>query len=313
MIGLENVSVRFGGFAAVDGVSCEIASGEPFVLIGPCGCGKSRLLRTINRLAEPSAGIVRVDGRDVRELDAAILRRGIGYVIQDVGLFAHHTVRRNVATVPRLLGWDSARVTKRVDELLSLVQLDPKAFGDRYPRELSGGQRQRVGIARALAADPPVVLLDEPFGALDPITRESLQHEFASLSIALAKTFVIVTHDMFEAVRLGHRIAVMNRGRIVQCGTPREIVRAPADPFVRELLGRHRYQLLLMTTPVRDVIATLTPRSDSRAVTLDERASVWDALERMAQSDTASLRLGAANETFARDDLVTAATAGGMG
>jgi osmoprotectant transport system ATP-binding protein len=309
MIALEHVTRRFGETAAVDDVSAKIEAGETFVLIGPSGCGKSTLLRTINRLVEPTAGVVRVDGKDIRDVDPAVLRRGIGYVIQEVGLFAHHTVRRNIATVPHLLGWESARIDRRVNELLELVQLDPAIYAPRFPRELSGGQRQRVGIARALAADPPIVLLDEPFGALDPITRERLQDEFVTLSRTLGKTFVIVTHDMFEAARLGHRIAVMNRGRIVQCDTPREIVRNPADEFVAALLGRHRYQLLLMTTLVKEAARNLTPGEHSNAVAVPENASVWTALERMGAANASSVRLGEQGPAYARDDLVTAASA----
>ena len=308
MITLDHVAKRFASTAAVDDVSLEIAEGETFVLIGPSGCGKSTMLRMINRLIEPTSGSVRIRGTDIRDTDPAVLRRGIGYVIQDVGLFAHQTVRRNIAVVPRLLGWDSARIAKRVDELLTLVQLDPSTFGERYPRELSGGQRQRVGIARALAADPPIVLLDEPFGALDPITREHLQDEFVALSRSLGKTFVIVTHDVFEAVRLGHRIAVMNRGRLVQCDVPREIVRNPADSFVSALLGRHRYQLLLMTADVAAVTRTLTPRAVPDAITVPDNASVWTALERMAAADIPAVRLRDDGPAFSRDDLVTAAS-----
>jgi osmoprotectant transport system ATP-binding protein len=294
----------------VDDVTLEVATGETFALIGPSGCGKSTLLRMINRLVEPTSGAVRVDGRDVRKLDAAVLRRGVGYVIQDVGLFAHQTVRRNIATVPRLLDWDEARIAKRVDELLALVQLDPATFGERYPRELSGGQRQRVGIARALAADPSVELLDEPFGALDPITREKLQDEFISLSRSLAKTFVIVTHDMFEAVRLGHRIGVMKSGRLIQCAPPREIVRSPAEAFVAELLGRHRYQLLLMTARVTDVARSLPPAPDLAAVEVAGDATVWHALERMAEANVGAVRIGRDGAIHRREDLVSAASAG---
>jgi osmoprotectant transport system ATP-binding protein len=264
----------------------------------------------INRLVEPTSGVVRIDGRDAREQDASLLRRGIGYVIQDVGLFAHHTVRRNIATVPRLLGWDETRIASRVDELLTLVQLDPQTFGERYPRELSGGQRQRVGIARALAADPAVVLLDEPFGALDLITREKLQDEFIALSRSVAKTFVIVTHDMFEAVRLGHRIGVMKSGRLVQCAKPREIVRAPATGFVSELLGRHRYQLLLMTARVADVIGDLASATDVAAVEVPAEASVWHALERMAEANVGAVRVGRGGSIHRREDLVSAASRG---
>ena len=224
-IELKGAGKRYGELAVVADVSFAIAEGETFVLIGPSGCGKSTTMKMINRLVEPTEGGVFVRGKDVREADVAELRRGIGYVIQDVGLFAHYTIARNVGLVPELLGWPEEKRTKRVEELLDLVGLPTAKFGARYPSQLSGGQRQRAGIARALAADPPIVLLDEPFSALDPITRERLQDEFLALSERLKKTFVIVTHDIFEAVRLADRIAVMRDGHLVQLGTPRDIVR----------------------------------------------------------------------------------------
>jgi osmoprotectant transport system ATP-binding protein len=243
-IELKRVSKGFDGQAVVRSLDLEIESGETFVLVGPSGCGKTTTLKMINRLVAPDSGSIEVLGRDVAGRDAAELRRGIGYVIQDVGLFAHWDVRRNVGVVPSLLGWDAERIGKRVDEVLALVELPPEQFAGRMAQELSGGQKQRVGVARALAADPPIVLMDEPFGALDPITRERLQDEFIALSKRLKKTFVLVTHDMSEAVRLGDRIAVMRAGSVVQMASPRAIVEHPADDFVASLLGRHRYESL---------------------------------------------------------------------
>lgn len=241
-IQLEGVTKVFEGpdaakVTAVDAVDLEIARGETVCLIGPSGCGKTTLLRTINRLCEPDAGTVRVDGKDVRSIDPIALRRGIGYVIQRGGLFPHMTVRRNVGLLLELSGWSKAEMQARVDELLTLVGLQPEQFGSRYPRELSGGQRQRVGVARALAADPPIVLMDEPFGALDPITRAQIQREFTDLEALLDKTLVIVTHDLTEAFLLGDRVAVMNEGKLVQVATPDELREAPVNAMVRSFVS----------------------------------------------------------------------------
>jgi osmoprotectant transport system ATP-binding protein len=225
----------------VHALDLEVGRGEVAVLIGPSGCGKTTTMRMINRLVEPSGGRIFVDGTDVTRADAVRLRRTIGYVIQQVGLFPHQTVRDNVATVPRLLGWDRARTRARVSELLDLVGLEPDRFGRRYPHELSGGQRQRVGVARALAADPPVLLMDEPFGAVDPIARDRLQAEFLRLQETVRKTVVFVTHDMDEAVRVGDRIAVMREGGYLeQYATPAELFAEPATPFVADFVGSER-------------------------------------------------------------------------
>jgi osmoprotectant transport system ATP-binding protein len=236
---LRAVAVRYANaaVAAVHDVDLTVAAGEFAVLLGPSGCGKSTLLRTINRLVEPTSGTVLIDGADVRAGDATALRRGIGYVIQAVGLFPHYTVAENVGVVPRLLGWDDARVRARVDELLALIRLDPARYRDRKPRELSGGEAQRVGVARALAAEPRVLLMDEPFAAVDAIVRASLQDEIARVHRELGTTIVFVTHDVDEALRLADRVVVMNAGRVVQAGPPAEILEHPADAFVRELVG----------------------------------------------------------------------------
>jgi osmoprotectant transport system ATP-binding protein len=236
---LRDVEVRYAPSQppAVRGVRLEIAPGELAVLLGPSGCGKSTLVRTINRLVEPTDGTVLIDGADVRERDADELRRTIGYVIQAVGLFPHYTVAQNVAVVPRLLGWDEARTQARVDELLALVKLDPARYRARRPRELSGGEAQRVGVARALAARPRVLLMDEPFAAVDAIVRASLQDEIARVHRELGTTIVFVTHDVDEALRLADRIVVMSAGSVVQTGRPDEILEHPADDFVRSLVG----------------------------------------------------------------------------
>ncbi|MBK7473706.1 MAG: ATP-binding cassette domain-containing protein [Betaproteobacteria bacterium] len=225
---------------AVDHISLTIPKGEVCVLIGPSGCGKTTTMRLINRLIEPSGGTIELQGRDVTHMDAVELRRGIGYVIQQVGLFPHLTIAENIATVPRLLGWDAARTDKRIDELLELVALAPVTYRDRFPRDLSGGQKQRVGVARALAADPPVMLMDEPFGAIDPITRTRLQDEFLRIQARLKKTVVFVTHDLDEAIRMGDRIAILREGRVVQYDTPEAILARPANAFVEEFVGQDR-------------------------------------------------------------------------
>jgi osmoprotectant transport system ATP-binding protein len=240
MIRLEHVSKSYRGqkAPAVEDVSMTIHRGEIVVLVGPSGCGKTTTMKMINRLIEPTSGLITVGGTDVQALDPNTLRRRIGYVIQQIGLFPHMTIADNIGLVPRLLGWPRARIRSRVEELLHLVDLDPGAFAGRFPRQLSGGQQQRVGVARALAADPPVMLMDEPFGATDPITRDRLQREFRALQQRLGKTVVFVTHDFQEAVRLGDRIAVLaERSRIVQFDTPERILAAPVDDYVAGFCG----------------------------------------------------------------------------
>ncbi|TNY38523.1 ATP-binding cassette domain-containing protein [Thermomonospora catenispora] len=241
MITFDGVTKRYpDGTVAVDGLDLEIPVGRITVLVGPSGCGKTTTLRMINRMVEPTAGTVTVDGRDVRGVDPPTLRRGIGYVIQQAGLFPHRTVVDNIATVPYLLGWDKKKARARAYELMERVGLDP-ALARRYPAQLSGGQQQRVGVARALAADPPILLMDEPFSAVDPIVRAGLQEEFLRLQRELEKTIVFVTHDIDEAVKLGHRIAVFRVGGVLaQYATPDELLDRPADDFVADFLGGER-------------------------------------------------------------------------
>ncbi|HJV09063.1 MAG TPA: ATP-binding cassette domain-containing protein, partial [Acidimicrobiales bacterium] len=234
MIRLESLTKRWdNGQVAVDALDLEVGAGEITMLVGPSGCGKTTTLKMVNRLIEPTSGRIFLDGDDVTGADPVELRRRIGYVIQQVGLFPHLNVADNVATVPRLLKWDKERTRKRVDELLDLVGLDPSRYRRRYPHQLSGGQRQRVGVARALGVDPPVLLMDEPFGAIDPITRDRLQGEFLRLQGEVGKTILFVTHDLDEAVRLGDRIAVLREGGVLeQYAPPAEILGRPASPFV---------------------------------------------------------------------------------
>lgn len=259
MISLRDLTKRFGNsdLAAVDGLDLDIAEGETVVLVGPSGCGKTTTLKMINRLIEPTSGSIHIAGNDVTHVEAHELRRGIGYVIQQTGLFPHRTVRENIATVPMLLGWDRNRTTGRVDELADLVDIEPGLL-DRYPAELSGGQRQRVGVARALAADPPVLLMDEPFGAVDPIIRGRLQEELMAIQSRLRKTIVLVTHDIDEAILLGDRVAILNvGGHLEQYATPEEILRAPANAFVSDFLGTDRGIKRLSLIPIAN--ADLVP------------------------------------------------------
>lgn len=252
MISLQDVTKQYpDGTVAVHDLTLEIDEGVICALVGPSGCGKTTTMRMINRLIEPTSGTIRVNGDDVTALDVQELRRRIGYVIQNAGLFPHYTVRKNVATVCRLLGWDKARITTRVDEMLDLVDLDPDTFGDRYPHQLSGGQRQRVGVARALAADPPVLLMDEPFGAVDPIARERLQDEFLALHERVRKTVVLVTHDIDEAVKLGDRIAVMRQGGYLeQYDRPAAVLGFPTSDFVADFVGSDRAIKRLRVSPI---------------------------------------------------------------
>ena len=252
---LREVTKRYGNAPrpAVDALSLTIPAGEVCVLIGPSGCGKTTALKMINRLIEPTAGEILIDGRGVRDRDPADLRREVGYVIQQVGLLPHLTIGANVATVPKLLGWDKARIRARVRELLELIGLDPDEFSGRYPAQLSGGQQQRVGLARALAGDPPVMLMDEPFSAVDPITRERLQNDFLRLHRAVPKTVVFVSHDIDEAVKMADRVAVMRDGRLVQFSPPAELLANPVDEFVADFVGSDRALKSLSLARLEDV------------------------------------------------------------
>jgi osmoprotectant transport system ATP-binding protein len=250
LISIENLSKQYGGTTVVDGVSMQIERNSITVIVGTSGSGKSTLLRMINRLVEPSGGRVLLDGRDTRSEPAYLLRRRIGYAIQGHGLFPHRTVEENIATVPRLLGWDAARVRARVTELLEVFQLDPAKYGQAFPHELSGGQQQRVGVARALAAEPAVLLMDEPFGALDPIIRAKAQEDLLAIQRRFGTTVVLVTHDMDEAFHLGNRVAVMSQGRLLQYDRPAMLLTHPADPFVTRMTGLadRALRLLSLTT-----------------------------------------------------------------
>jgi osmoprotectant transport system ATP-binding protein len=279
MIVIEEVSKSYDRRRVVDRLSLIIEPGAFCVLLGPSGCGKSTLLRMINRLIASDAGTIRIGGADIAGIAPEALRRRIGYVIQSVGLFPHWPVADNIATVPRLLKWPRARVERRVDELLELFRLDPALYRGKYPHQLSGGEQQRVGVARALAADPALLLMDEPFAAIDPIARAALQDEIAQLHRRTNKTILFVTHDIEEALRLATRIAVMNRGRIVQTGTPLDLVARPAEDFVRDFLGRRGLGLKLLS--VRTVAERLRrgESAEGEAIALD--APLSEALSAM--------------------------------
>ena len=259
MIELQKLTKAFGPMVAVDAVDLHVDEGEICVFLGPSGCGKTTTMKMINRLIPPSSGKVLVDGRDTAAVDEVTLRRGIGYVIQQVGLFPNKTVEQNICTVPALLGWDRARMQARAAELLAMVNLDPAVFLRRYPRELSGGQQQRVGVARALAADPPVLLMDEPFGAIDPINRAVIQDEFLKLQSRLKKTVVFVSHDIDEAVKLASRIAIFRDGKLVQHGTPDDILAHPANSFIADFVGADRTLKRLSLLRVTDAMMHAPP------------------------------------------------------
>ncbi len=282
MIRFERVTKRYAdGTTAVDDLSFEVAEGELVTLVGPSGCGKTTTMMMINRLIEPTEGKIFVDGEDISKVDPVKLRRRIGYVIQQVGLFPHRTILDNTATVPALVGWKRSKAKARAAELLDMVGLDPKKYGSRYPDQLSGGQRQRVGVARALAADPPVLLMDEPFGAVDPVVREQLQDQFLQMQQSVRKTVVMVTHDIEEAVRLGDRIAVYGQGRIEQFDTPGSVLGNPATPYVAEFVGADRGLKRLSVTEIQaddleePPLARLDETASTAAARLRAQGARW--------------------------------------
>lgn len=280
MLKFENVSkVYDDGFQAVKSVNFEIQKGELLVLIGPSGSGKSTTMKMINRIIPHTSGTISINGKDVTSYNAAELRRSIGYVIQQIGLFPHYTIEKNIAIVPELKGWKKEDIQSRVKELLILVGLDPETYATRYPKELSGGQQQRVGIARALASNPDIILMDEPFSALDPITREQLQSELISLHQKLKKTIVFVTHDMNEALKMGDRIAIMKDGNLLQIDTPEKLLHEPAHGFVEEFIGKHRIiqnpELMPVTEIMSETVVTSLPnRSPERALSLTRQRKI---------------------------------------
>ncbi|KIL32360.1 choline ABC transporter ATP-binding protein OpuBA [Bacillus subtilis] len=284
MLTLENVSKTYrGGKKAVNNVNLKIAKGEFICFIGPSGCGKTTTMKMINRLIEPSAGKIFIDGENIMDQDPVELRRKIGYVIQQIGLFPHMTIQQNISLVPKLLKWPEQQRKERARELLKLVDMGPE-YLDRYPHELSGGQQQRIGVLRALAAEPPLILMDEPFGALDPITRDSLQEEFKKLQKTLHKTIVFVTHDMDEAIKLADRIVILKAGEIVQVGTPDDILRNPADEFVEEFIGKER--LIQSSSPDVERVDQIM---NTQPVTITADKTLSEAIQLMRQERVDSL------------------------
>ncbi|MFJ2157882.1 betaine/proline/choline family ABC transporter ATP-binding protein [Streptomyces sp. NPDC087856] len=310
MIRFEQVSKRYpDGTTAVDGLSFEVNEGELVTLVGPSGCGKTTTMMMVNRLIEPTSGRIFVNGEDIATVDPVRLRRRIGYVIQQVGLFPHRTVLDNTATVPSLVGWKRTKARARAAELLDLVGLDPKTYGPRYPEQLSGGQRQRVGVARALAADPPVLLMDEPFGAVDPVVREQLQDEFLRMQAAVRKTVLLVTHDIEEAVRLGDRIAVYGQGRIEQYDTPGAVLGTPATPYVAEFVGADRGLKRLSVTEIEpdDLEQPPVARVDEPAQRAAERLRVEGARWAVVLDEQGELQ-----GWVKADELTAGGTVGGL-
>ncbi|WP_350298891.1 betaine/proline/choline family ABC transporter ATP-binding protein [Peribacillus frigoritolerans] len=283
MLKIENVSKIYkGGKKAVKNISLDIKKGEFICFIGPSGCGKTTTMKMINRLIEPSEGKILINGENIMDKDPVELRRQIGYVIQQIGLFPHMTILENITLVPKLLKWDEQKKKERAMELLKLVDMGPE-YLERYPYELSGGQQQRIGVLRALASNPPLILMDEPFGALDPITRDALQEEFKNLQRTLDKTIVFVTHDMDEAIKLADRIVILKAGEIVQVGTPDEILRNPANEFVEEFIGKDR---LLQTRPNVELVEQIMSRNP---ISITEEKSLTDAITIMREKRVDSL------------------------
>ena len=284
MIELEHISKRYDGRPVVDDLSLTVPDGAFCILLGPSGCGKSTTLRMINRLVPFDSGAIRIAGEDIRDVPEEALRRRIGYAIQSIGLFPHWTVEDNIATVPRLLNWPGRRIRDRVAELLELLRLDPESYRRKYPHQLSGGEQQRIGVARALAADPELLLMDEPFGAVDPITRDALQNEIARIHAATKKTIVFVTHDIEEALRLATVIAILERGRLAQWGAPIDIVEHPASAFVRDFVGGEGSGLKLLG--LRKIAERMRPGESAVGAPLSADASLRDALAAMTERHT---------------------------
>ncbi len=286
MIEIERVTKRYDENTVVDDVSLVIAPGTICVIVGTSGSGKTTLLRMVNRLVEPTQGIVMIDGEDNRKLPAFELRRRIGYAIQGHGLFPHRTVAQNIGTVPALLGWDKAKIADRVEELLDLFQLDPGTFANRYPQELSGGQQQRVGVARALAAKPNILLMDEPYGALDPVIRGKAQEDLLAIQRRTGTTIILVTHDMEEAMRLGNKIAVMDSGKLVQYATPQQILAKPANEFVQTLIGTADRPFRLLSL---SAVSSLVQLGEASGEPISGNATQRDALAELLWSGREAL------------------------
>lgn len=275
---------------AIRDLSLTVHEGETLALLGTSGSGKSTAIKMINRLVDPDEGKIYVQGEDISKQNLVRLRRKIGYAVQEIGLFPHMTVEENIGIIPKLLEWSERKIDERVDHLITIFGMDPRVLRKRYPRELSGGQQQRVGVARALAADPPILLMDEPFGALDPITREQAQKEFRDLESQMKKTVIFVTHDLFEAVAVGDRIGLMDRGNLLQVATSREFVANPPSTFADQFVGKHRFQLSLLTKPILEYVEpAISPKKESEIHQLDVQSSLFEALNLFRESHRKSL------------------------
>jgi len=297
MIRVEQLGKHFGSVKAVDGISFEVADHKKLILLGTSGCGKTTTLKMINRLIEPTSGNVFIDGKNIYDQSPEILRRSIGYVLQNNGLFPHYTVAENIAIVPLLLKWDSKRIEKRIAELIEKLHLSKDQL-KAYPNELSGGQQQRVGLARALVADPPVLLMDEPFGALDNVTRSRIHAEFKALDELKRKTVIMVTHDVQEAFELGDRICLMDKGRIVQIGTPAELLFKPANHFVESFLKEQRLQLEFKAVRIKDIWALLPHTKKAGDTNLHADISVWSGMESFKSQQAGHLNITNGDETM---------------
>lgn len=310
MIQLQEVSKQFGSTKAVDRISFTVQEGETLVLLGTSGCGKTTTLRMINRLIEPGSGQVLINGQPVTAQAPELLRRKIGYVLQDNGLFPHYTVEENIGIVPTLLGWDPARIRSRCHALLNKLHLPPAEFAHKYPAQLSGGQQQRVGLARALAADPPILLMDEPFGALDPVTRIKVRQDFLSLDEISRKTIVLVTHDVQEAFEMGHRVCLMHKGAIEQLGTPAELLFRPASDFVRSFFETQRILLELKVVRLQDCWPWLPETgavNSAQLPVLTGETSYWEALEWFTKGhDLLCIRYSNSSKCISSADLLAA-------
>lgn len=295
MIELKGISKKFGDAQAVNKVSFEVEEKETLVLLGTSGCGKTTTLKMINRLIEPDAGGVFIDGKDITNQDPDVLRTGIGYVMQNIGLFPHYTVAENIAVVPKLLKWDKEKIKVRTQELIEKLHL-PENSLPIFPHELSGGQQQRVGLARALVTDPSVLLMDEPFGALDNVTRTSIQKEFKGLEELKRKTIVMVTHDVQEAFELADRICLMDKGKIIQIGTPKELLYQPINDFARKFLSGQRLALEFKVVKIQDIWSYLPKVTLQDGKSLSDDLNVWDAMELLRSSDRSELLVSGANK-----------------
>ncbi|QRR04071.1 ABC transporter ATP-binding protein [Dyadobacter sandarakinus] len=291
MIVADNVSKHFGLMAAVENVSFEVKAGEIMVLLGTSGCGKTTTLKMLNRLIDATSGTITIDGRDIRTRNREELRRSIGYVSQHHGLFPHYTVAENIGIVPGLAGWNKAETARKTGHWLEQLRLPSDMYGSKYPDELSGGQKQRVALARALVAEPPLLLMDEPFGALDPVTRIAVRNEFLAIQQVKSKTIVLVTHDIQEAFALGNTICLMHEGRIVQAGSAHDLMFDPANAFVANFFDHQRYMLELSALSLRDIWQQLPPGEGSTTSKLSIASSLWDALDVLSGRESAAVQV----------------------